>query len=281
MNKNYSQAPLPFQGQKRKFIKQFKEKLNECPDNATYVDLFGGSGLLSRTVKDKYPTATVVYNDYDHYRQRINAIDATNALLADIRTIVADFPKDKRLPEECKLKVLAFVKRAETAGFVDYITLSANLLFSMKYVTNFAALQKETFYNVIRQSPYDATGYLDGLEIVSEDYKELQEKYVGKPNVIYLVDPPYLSTDVSTYRNYWNLGNYLDVLKVLQNSSYFYFTSNKSHIVELCSWMSTASNYQNPFANAVTTTTHQQMNYNSSYTDIMLFQSLKYRLSED
>jgi hypothetical protein len=272
--KNYVQAPLPFMGQKRKFLKQFKEKLQICPAGGTYVDLFGGSGLLSRTVKNQYPNSKVVYNDFDNYRQRIETIPETNELLAKIRLAIDDHPKDKALPKEVKLKILDIVLPYEKKGFVDYVTLSASLLFSMKYVTSYKELEKETFYNVIRKSDYDATDYLEGLEIVSMDYKALFNNYKNDPSVIYLVDPPYLSTEVGTYKNnYWKLGNYLDVLTVLQNRSYFYFTSNKSHIVELCNWMSTQTNYKNPFANAYKSTTFQQMNYNSSYTDIMIFKT--------
>ena len=49
--KNYTSAPLPFLGQKRKFIKEFKRVLEGYPDDVTIVDLFGGSGLLSHTAK--------------------------------------------------------------------------------------------------------------------------------------------------------------------------------------------------------------------------------------
>ncbi|PZP40942.1 MAG: DNA methyltransferase, partial [Pseudopedobacter saltans] len=235
-------------GQKRKFLKQFKEQLKECDPKAIYVDLFGGSGLLSRNVKDEYPGATVIYNDYDNYRQRITAISKTNELIAKIRYLVVDCPKDKALPNDVKAKVLLAIKDYEDDGFVDYVTLSGNLLFSMNYVTSFTALEKETFYNVVRKSDYDATDYLDGLQVVSMDYKALFEQYKNVSSVVFLVDPPYLSTEVGTYKgNYWKLGDYLDVLTVLQNQNYFYFTSNKSHIVELCNWMATHSNYENPF----------------------------------
>ncbi|WP_228442169.1 DNA adenine methylase [Chryseobacterium nematophagum] len=88
--KNYTQAPLPFQGQKRRFLKQFKEALKEFSPTATYVDLFGGSGLLSHTVKNVYPDANVIYNDFDNYCQRLENIDKTNALLSDIRKICID-----------------------------------------------------------------------------------------------------------------------------------------------------------------------------------------------
>lgn len=270
--KIYNQAPLPFMGQKRKFLKQFREKLSECPANATYVDLFGGSGLLSRTVKDYYPGATVIYNDFDNYRARIAVINKTNVLVADIRALVGDLPKDKQIPATIKNKILERIKVDDEAYQVDYVTLSANLLFSMKYVTSYEALAKETFYNVVRLSDYDAGNYLKGLEVVCMDYKKLFAKYKNQTNVFYMVDPPYLSTEAGCYKgNYWKLADYLDVLTVLNNHAYFYFTSNKSHIVELCNWMASQTNYVNPFANASTSTTHQQMNYSSSYTDIMIF----------
>ena len=94
--------------------------------------------------------------------------------------------------------------------------------------------EKQTLYNCVRHSNYDVSGYLDGLMIVNYDYKELFNKYKHLDNVVFLVDPPYLSTEVGTYKNYWRLSDYLDVLNVLKNNSYVYFTSDKSSIVELC-----------------------------------------------
>jgi site-specific DNA-adenine methylase len=63
--KTYSTAPLPFMGQKRKFLKQFKKALNQFPADAIYVDLFGGSGLLSHNTKAHFPDSKVIYNDFD------------------------------------------------------------------------------------------------------------------------------------------------------------------------------------------------------------------------
>lgn len=82
MSKNYNTSPLPFQGQKRTFIKKFKESLNKYPENAIFVDLFGGSGLLSNTVKELKPTAKVIYNDYDNFTERLEAIPTTNEILS-------------------------------------------------------------------------------------------------------------------------------------------------------------------------------------------------------
>jgi hypothetical protein len=182
-----------------------------------------------------------------------------------------DYPKDKIITGTHRESVLNRIKQEDQSGYVDYITVSSSILFSMKYVLNFETLQKESLYNCIRQSNYVADGYLDGIEVVTLDYKELFAKYKDCPNVVYLVDPPYLSTDTSTYKGYWKLRDYLDVLNVLDKTNYFYFTSNKSQIVELCEWIETRSTLANPFSGATVETMSQSVNYNSSYTDIMLY----------
>jgi len=246
--KIFTTAPLPFMGQKRKFLKQFKPALKGYSPTATYVDLFGGSGLLSHTVKAHYPDAKVIYNDFDNYRERLLNIGKTNVLIADIRQILTDAPKDKKVPENVKKTILERVAQEENkTGYVDYVTLSSSILFSMKYVQSLEQLKKETLYNCVRQSGYDATGYLDGLEVVSKCYKELFLQYKDLPDVVFLVDPPYLSTDVGTYKSYWKLKDYLDVLQVLDGTKYFYFTSNKSSIIELCEWIETKTPMSNPF----------------------------------
>ena len=83
--KTYLSAPLPFMGQKRMFIKEFRNVLKEFPDGAVYIDLFGGSGLLAHVTKREKPEARVVYNDFDNYRQRLENVGRTNALLAELR----------------------------------------------------------------------------------------------------------------------------------------------------------------------------------------------------
>lgn len=269
--KIFTTAPLPFMGQKRKFLKQFKPALLGFSPTATYVDLFGGSGLLSHTVKAIYPGAKVVYNDFDNYRERLENIDKTNQLISDLKFILKDYPKDKRIEGVVRDHVIDRIRTEESNGYVDYITLSSSVLFSMKYALSFEKMEKETLYNCVRQSGYDATGYLDGLEVVSLCYKELFAKYKDLPDVVFLVDPPYLSTDAGTYKSYWKLKDYLDVLQVLDGTKYFYFTSNKSSIIELCDWIETKTPMSNPFTGATTATMNATINFNASYTDIMLY----------
>ena len=272
MNTKYLSAPLPFVGQKRMFAQKFKEVLKEYPDNSVFVDLFGGSGLLSHITKREKPNATVIYNDYDNYRMRLNNINRTNALLSDLRKFTIDCPRQKLIPEPIRGLILERLRQEETTGFVDYITISSSLLFSMKYCMNLKDLQRESFYDNIRKQDYPlCTDYLNGLEIVSCDYKELVKKYKNLPNVVFLVDPPYLSTEVGTYRMNWRLSDYLDVLSILVDKSFIYFTSNKSSILELCCWMGNHPNIGNPFNNAKKEEFNARMNYNSTYTDVMLY----------
>ena len=122
--KNYTSAPLPFMGQKKHFIREFRKALREFDHATVFVDLFGGSGLLSHVTKRERPDARVIYNDFDDYHVRLENIDQTNALLADIRTIVGEYPKKKMLPENLRKNILEVIQSAEQDGFVDYITLS-------------------------------------------------------------------------------------------------------------------------------------------------------------
>lgn len=275
MRRQYLSAPLPFQGQKRMFAKEFIKVLKHYPDDAVFVDLFGGSGLLSHITKCQKPDATVVYNDFDNYRHRLENIPRTNALLDKIREVVASVPRRKVLPEKTKEAILLLIEQEEKErGYVDYITLSTSLLFSMKYATNLDGLRKETFYNTVRKCNYDlCLDYLDGLEVVSCDYRELFSRYKDVPNVVFLIDPPYLSTEVGTYIMNWGLSDYLDVLQTLVGTNYIYFTSNKSSIIELCDWMGRNNTIGNPFTGSEKVEFNARMNYNSSYTDIMLFKN--------
>lgn len=272
--KLYLSAPLPFVGQKRMFAREFMKVLDQFPDDATFVDLFGGSGLLSHITKRCKPNATVVYNDFDNYRRRLENIPRTNRLIADIRAIVGNaVPRHKAITGDLRERIFKRIQQEERDnGYVDFITLSSSLLFSMKYVLNSVEMQKETLYNNIRQSDYTpCPDYLSGLKITSRDYREVFEEYKNVPGVVFLVDPPYLSTEVGTYTMYWRLSDYLDVLTILSGHSFVYFTSNKSSILELCEWIGKNKSLGNPFDGCTKAKFNARMNYNATYTDMMLY----------
>ncbi|MGP1525754.1 DNA adenine methylase [Prevotella multiformis] len=273
MRKQYLSAPLPFQGQKRMFAKEYIKVLQQFPDNTTFVDLFGGSGLLSHIAKCQKPDSTVVYNDFDGYRLRLEHIPQTNELLSELREIVQGTPRYKPITGDAREKVFECLqKHQDRYGYLDFITISSSIMFSMKYRLSIEEMRKEALYNTIRKTDYPlCSDYLDGLSIVSADYKQVFNQYKDKPGVVFLVDPPYLSTEVGTYKMYWRLADYLDVLTVLAGHSFVYFTSNKSSILELCDWIGRNKTIGNPFEKCTKVEFNAHMNYNATYTDMMLY----------
>lgn len=274
MSRMYLSAPLPFMGQKRMFAREYIKVLEQFPDGTLFVDLFGGSGLLSHITKRTLPHSTVIYNDFDNYRQRLEHIPHTNRLLADLRETVGDaVPRNRPITGELRERVFTRIEREEReTGFVDFITLSSSVMFSMKYSLSVEGMRKETLYNSIRKTPYpECRDYLEGLEVVSCDYRKLFARYKDTPGAVFLVDPPYLSTEVGTYRMHWRLADYLDVLNVLRGHPFVYFTSDKSSILELCGWMGRNPGIGDPFKGCARVEFNAHMNYNASYTDMMLY----------
>ncbi len=269
-SKVYKSAPLPFQGQKRRFVSDFKDVIKRFDDIDTVVDLFGGSGLLSHVFKRERPDARVIFNDYDHYCDRLANVSTTNEILSRIRAVLSVVPADKKVPDELRKQILNIVAEYAANGYVDYITVSLSVLFSGKWAKNFEELSKHTMYNRVKQSDYNVEGFLDGLEIVHEDYRDLFALHKDDKHTLFLIDPPYLSTDNISYENYWKLSDYLDVLKLLVGTKYIYFTSEKSQLIELCKWIGDNASIGNPFAGVEVRTQQNRLNYQYAFTDIML-----------
>lgn len=270
-------APIPFQGQKRNFANQFSEVLKEMNKKEKIkliVDLFGGSGLLSHISKRTLPEAQVIYNDFDNYSLRLQKIKSTNELLNKIRNFTISMKDKERIESDLRNKIIECIKsHEEEYGYVDYITLSASIIFSGKYVTSFQELTNQQLYNRVRKSPIIIDeSYLEGIDILRQDYNVLFKRYENTSNTLFLVDPPYLSTDVSSYTDkYWKLADYLNVLNTLKGNRYVYFTSNKSSIIELMDWFSKNYNIENPFGKATIISRINGINKTSSYIDYMIY----------
>lgn len=140
--------------QKRNFLKEFKNTLKNYPKDAIYVDLFGGSGVLSHTVKSVHQDATVIYNDYDDYHKRLKNIPKTNFLLRELRNLLEGYPKDKKVSGSLKQNILKVITKHNDQGYVDFITISSSLRLGMNYDTSIESLQKGTYYNCIRKNDY-------------------------------------------------------------------------------------------------------------------------------
>ena len=113
-------------GQKRMFASEFRKVLKRFSDRTVFVDLFGGSGLLSHITKRERPDATVIYNDHDNYRERLENISRTNALLSDLRRLSEGIPRHRMLSKKMHGMFLERIRREESTGFVDYLTISSS-----------------------------------------------------------------------------------------------------------------------------------------------------------
>lgn len=240
--KTFKQAPLPFIGQKRMFLKHVEIVLNKHIDGEgegwTIVDVFGGSGLLSHTAKQLKPKATVIYNDFDGYAERLNHIDDINRLRQMIFNYLHGIiPKNGRLSKEIKEEIINKINNFN--GYKDLNCLASWLLFSGQQVGSVEALFAKDFWNCVRQSDYPtAEGYLDGIEVISESFHKLIPRYQNQEKVLLLLDPPYLCTRQESYKQatYFDLIDFLRLIN-LTKPPYIFFSSTKSEFIRYLNYM--------------------------------------------
>ncbi|KMK50812.1 hypothetical protein RO21_09695 [[Actinobacillus] muris] len=232
----FKQAPLPFVGQKRQFLKYFEAVLDENIEGSgegwTIIDVFGGSGLLSHTAKRKKPSARVIYNDFDGYAERLKHIKDINQLRQEIYQTIADIvPKNKRLNKDLKAKIINKINNFN--GYKDLNCLASWLLFSGEQVSSLEELFEQSFLHCVRKSDYpEATGYLDGVEVVSESFHTLLPQYQHQDKTLFVLDPPYLCSRQESYKqaHYFGLIDFLRLIH-LTRPPYIFFSSTKSEFI--------------------------------------------------
>lgn len=241
MAKKFKQAPLPFIGQKRMFLKHFEKVLNENisgdGEGWTIIDAFGGSGLLSHTSKVLKPKARVIYNDFDNYAERLKHISDINRLRCLIYEVVKDQPKQKKLSNEVKEKIIDVINNFD--GFIDSHILTTWLLFSGNQVKNLDELYKKDFWNCLRKSDYEeADSYLEGVEVIKESFHTLLPKFFDDKKALFVLDPPYLCTKQESYRQetYFDLIDFLRLINITR-PPYIFFSSTKSEFIRFIEYM--------------------------------------------
>ena len=232
----FNAAPLPFQGQKRNFIKHFRELIKDefrAHRNGVFIDAFGGSGLLSHNIKQIYPSARVIYNDYDGYCERLAHIEETNGILRAINPYYEKYGKDRSISREDRASIMQILDDFKNKGFyIDWLTFSSVLLYGGSYAHNEVEFKKEKrfFLRAKGSVPqYSAKGYLEGVEIVRKDAMELIKEFDGQ-EVVLVLDPPYLQTDKAGYKCFWGLRDFLKLIRLVREP-FIFFSSEKSDIL--------------------------------------------------
>lgn len=272
----FKQAPLPFVGQKRMFLNQFAQILQDNIEGDgegwTIIDVFGGSGLLAHTAKQLKPQARVIYNDFDGYSERLQHIDDTNRLRRTLLNIAGDAPRTKRFDADKKMQIIQAIQTFD--GYIDLDAVASWLLFSGQQVSSMTELFKRSLWNGIRQTDYpSATGYLDNLEIISESFHTLLPRFQTQENVLMLLDPPYLCTRQDSYKqeNYFDLIDFLQLIH-LTKPPYIFFSSTKSEFIRFIEFMlkERKDNWK-VFENAERITLQAGLNYQSKYEDNLVY----------
>lgn len=276
VNKHFTQAPLPFIGQKRMFLNAFKQVLNNnIPDDGegwTIIDAFGGSGLLAHTAKQIKPQARVIYNDFDGYTERLNHIDDINLLRQKLSSLLQNYPRQKRLDIALRHQVIELIEQFE--GYKDPHILCAWLLFSGQQIKTINELYQHGFYNCVRQSDYPtADGYLDGLEIVSESFNTLIPQFIKDKKALLVLDPPYLCTHQESYKQerYFDLIHFLELIR-LTRPPYIFFSSTKSEFVRFVDWLvATKGDNWRSFVEYQRITVQTSTSYSGKYEDNLVY----------
>ena len=232
----HTQAPLPFTGQKRNFIKHYIEVLNSnIPGDGrgwTIVDAFGGSGLLAHVAKHTKPAARVIYNDFDGYTARLAAIPDTNHLRRQLAELLHNTPRTSLIPPTLKAAIVAAIRCFP--GYIDIDALTSWLLFSGQQADSLDDLCRKSMYNCIRRNDYPcAEGYLDGIDVVAESYRTLLPQHINNPNTLLVLDPPYVCTKQGAYRlaGYFGMVEFLRLMSLVR-PPFIFFSSTRSELLD-------------------------------------------------
>ncbi len=273
--KIYNSAPLPFNGQKRFFIKKFREVLASHISNEgegwTVIDVFGGSGLLAHNAKRLLPKARVIYNDYENYSERLQHIDDINNLRTILFDLLIDEPRYKKIDNDIRAKIIQVIENFQ--GYIDIQSLASWLLFSGKQVKNLEELYKHSWYNSVRTKDFlIADDYLTGLEITSKSFVDLMPQFNAE-KVLLLLDPPYLHTGQGSYKQgkYFGMVEFLKLIN-LTKPPYIFFSSTKSELLQFMDYLQEYNpKLWQKIGNFKKISVNSNLNYSIKYEDNMIF----------
>lgn len=240
LNTIYKRAPLPFRGNKTKWIKDLIKYFVNNHDkfkDLVFIDVFGCSGIISSLLAKLYPNNKVIYNDFDYYTKLLTKpnIDRLNELRTKIYNIIKNEKLAKINDDDCD-KIRYLIKRYypnyENNNKLKNI-FAAWLMFNG---TNFKL--NSPFYNRLPKNNYsyvDINDYLpDNVIIEHLEYKDLINKYKPILNKSLLIlDPPYLGTSKEFYNKEWNLKDTYNILNLCIKYKCLLFEANTSNVIRL------------------------------------------------
>ena len=246
-------APLPFLGQKRNWIRYLPELLQgnlfdkgfSDYKNGIFVDMFGGSGLLSHNIKQIFPNAEVIYNDFDGYTDYLNeeCVNILKEVGVKVHKILIKYKYGCKLASyhnKYIYKLLNFYRNKYGNKFYDiaiynFIALpnkNVDKTEKRRNAKNFLMMRPAKIYTT-NQINNDCKNYLTGLNVIKGvDFKELIQQYKDNKNAVFICDPPYLNTCTGHYKSDFDKNNF-DFLVENIRPPFIAFSSMKNNLKEL------------------------------------------------
>ena len=213
----FAKPPARFIGGKRWARTVLADVLSSCGGGFEIaIDPFGGSGMISRAIKDSGMARRVVYGDFDGYADRVRYIQSPEGAARHkrVRSILENIKEKQAIPANLMPQIAAEFKHATNAEldvWLPYLSFSGR----ESAVRDLTALKR---YNCTTINWPNANGWLDGLEIVSHtDARQIIASYLPFPQrTLVVLDPPYPGTHGASYRDSsWAIGNYVDIINTL------------------------------------------------------------------
>lgn len=236
----YKRPPLPFRGNKKRWldylIKYFIRNHDKFKDY-TFIDVFGGSGIISQAIAKLYPNNKVIYNDYDNYTSLLkpSSINKLNELRRKIYEIANKYEHAMPINNDDSLKI----KRLIIKYYPNYENNEKikNILSSwLIYDANGFTLQRKYYNMVIKNDLEVPNDYLSNNVIIEHlDYKQLIQKYHSILNKsILILDPPYYFTPKTFLKiNNWNKDDTSLLIKLCIQYKCILFESDKKFMIKL------------------------------------------------
>lgn len=244
-------APLPFLGQKRRWIRYLPELLQgnlfdkgfSDYKNGIFVDMFGGSGLLSHNIKQIFPNAEVIYNDFDGYTNYLT--DESASILKEVGQMLEPYFQKYKLGEKAnstdtkEIRKIYFFVKNKYKQKLYLMALHSCLWFGVingdnikkienrkNHYINSKGLLSKNFHEILKI-------YLTGLNVIKGvDFKELIQQYKDNKNAVFICDPPYLNTCTGHYKSGFDKNNF-DFLVENIRPPFIAFSSMKNNLREL------------------------------------------------
>lgn len=218
---------------------------SETQQATIFYDVFGGSGIISHTLKYLYPHNRVVWNDYDNYQERLDNTHITEQVRQELLNILPSKEVIRLTPAEKE----AVIKLLDSYQYLDTITLATYLCFSGNYAQDRESLYKIINYQRVNQSPIITQNYLKGVERVSLDFKTLldsiPQEQKDNQQAFLILDPPYLQTFKGNYSDSFSLKQFFSLFESI-TKPYIFFSSENSDILEFLEFF---SKYNKTFEN--------------------------------